>query len=301
MKIKILFFAFLFIAVSSYSQNNPFQKKFPLIDRYIDSLLTEWNIPGLALGIVYKDQLIYGKGYGYRDVENKLPVTTETIFPIGSNTKLFTATTAAMLQQEGKLSLDKPVKIYMPSLNFSNDELNSKTTLRDMLSHRTGLPGYDGISHNSPLTRKEAIARVVYMQPQLGFREGYIYNNMMFTAAGGVLENIAGKSWEDIIREKFFQPLDMKISCFTKDEMIKNNNYSFGYFKDTAKRFQRKQSFEQNGENLAPAGAIKSNVEDMSHWMIAQLNGGRYKGKQVIPEKAITETLMPNTITDKQG
>ncbi|MEJ7673138.1 MAG: serine hydrolase domain-containing protein [Chitinophagaceae bacterium] len=119
MKIKILFFAFLFIAVSSYSQNNPFQKKFPLIDRYIDSLLTEWNIPGLALGIVYKDQLIYAKGYGYRDLEKKLPVDSKTIFPIASNTKLFTATAAAMLAEEGKLSLDKPVRTYMPLLNFN--------------------------------------------------------------------------------------------------------------------------------------------------------------------------------------
>ena len=87
-----------------------------------------------------------------------------------------------MLAEEGKLNLDKPVRNYMPSLHFFNDELNAKVTLRDMLSHRTGLPRYDGIWAGSTFTRKEAINRVVYMKPQLGFREGYIYNNMMFAS-----------------------------------------------------------------------------------------------------------------------
>ena len=117
-----------------------FQNSFPGIDRYIDSLMNDWNIPGLALGIVYNDQLIYSKGYGYRDLEQKLPVQTNTIFPIASNTKLFTATAAVMLQEEGKLNLDNPARTYMPTLAFYNDELNTRVTLRDMLSHRTGLP-----------------------------------------------------------------------------------------------------------------------------------------------------------------
>ena len=164
---KYLPIVFLLLASAGFSQSNPFQKKFSLVDRYIDSLMKDWNIPGLAIGIVYKDQLIYGKGFGYRDVENKLPVTTATIFPIASNTKLFTATAACMLTEQGKLNLDKPVRNYMPSLNFSNDELNAKVTLRDMLSHRTGLPRYDGIWVASPFTRKQTVEKVAFMKPQL--------------------------------------------------------------------------------------------------------------------------------------
>jgi len=301
MKFKILLFAFLFIAINSYSQTNPFQKKFPLIDSYVDSLLKGWNVPGLALGIVYKDQLIYAKGYGYRDVEKKLPVNAKTIFPIASNTKLFTATAAVMLADEGKLSLDKPVRNYMPSLNFYNDELNTKVTLRDMLSHRTGLPRYDGIWIASPFSRKETIAKVALMKPQLGFREGYIYNNMMFASAGAVMEAVTGMSWEDIVKTKIFQPLDMKVSCFTDEEMMKTNNYSLSYFEpDSTKRLLREQYIAQS-EALGPAGTIKSNIEDMSHWMIAQLNSGKYKGQQAIPESAIKQTLVPNNIADRQG
>jgi CubicO group peptidase (beta-lactamase class C family) len=301
MRFKILLIPFLFIAVSSFSQISPFQKKFPLVDRYIDSLLKDWNIPGLALGIVYKDQLIYAKGYGYRDLEKKLPVNATTLFPIASNTKLFTATAAAMLADEGKLSLDKPVRTYMPSLIFNNDELNTKATLRDMLSHRTGLPRYDGIWVASPFNRKETAAKVAYMKPQLGLREGYIYNNMMFAASGSVMEAVTGKSWEEIIRQKIFQPLNMNVSCFTNEDMIQKNNYSLSYFEPDSTRRLLPFMYVAQSDALGPAGTIKSNVEDMSHWMIAQLNHGKYKGVQTIPINVIKETLVPNAIADRQG
>ena len=301
MKKTFLIITSVFIAALGYTQPNPFQKKLPLVDRYIDSLMKDWNIPGLALGIVYKDQLIYAKGYGYRDLNNKLPVNGKTLFPIGSNTKLFTATTACILVEEKKLSLDKPIRNYMPLLNFSNDELNAKITLRDMLSHRTGLPRYDGIWVASPFTRKEAVDKVVYMKPQLGFREGYIYNNMMFMAAGAVMETVTGMSWEEIIRKRIFQPLQMNASCFTNEEMMKFENFAYGYYEPDSTNKLQSLSFETQSDALGPAGFIKSNIEDMSHWMIAQLNGGKYKGQQVIPEPAIKQTLIPNNIVDKEG
>jgi CubicO group peptidase (beta-lactamase class C family) len=301
MRYKILLPAILFISLNTYSQVNPFQKKFPLIDKYIDSLIKEWNVPGLALGIVYKDQLIYARGYGYRDLEKKLPVDANTIFPIASNTKLFTATAAVMLQGEGKIGLDRPVRTYMPALNFNNDELNTKVTLRDMLSHRTGLPRYDGIWVASPFSRKETVAKIVYMQPALGFREGYIYNNMMFAAAGAVMENVTGKKWEDIIREKIFRPLDMQASGFTDEEARKNNNYSLSYFEPDSTRKLLPETYMAQSEALGPAGTIKSNINDMSHWLIAQLNWGKYNGVQAIPEIAIKQTLIPNNISDRQG
>jgi CubicO group peptidase (beta-lactamase class C family) len=301
MKHKLFVIAFLLLATLSYAQPNPFEKKLPLIDRYIDSLMKDWNIPGLAIGIVYKDQLIYGKGFGYRDIENKLPVTTTTVFPIASNTKLFTATAVCMLGEEGKLNLDKPVKTYMPSLNFSNDELNAKVTLRDMLSHRTGLPRYDGIWVASPFTRKQTIEKVAFMKPQLGFREGYIYNNMMFASAGAVMENVTAMSWEEIIRKKIFQPLQMNSSCFTDDEMRKAGNFSWSYFEPDSTKKLQKIIYLAQSDALGPAGTIKSTIEDMSHWMIAQLNDGKYKGQQLVSGSAIRQTLIPNNIADKEG
>lgn len=301
MRKTILAFAVWLTASVGYTQSNPFQKKFPVIDRYIDSLMKTWNIPGLALGIVYKDQLIYSKGYGYRDLENKLPVETSTTFPIASNTKLFTATAACMLAEEGKINLDKPVRNYLPSLHFNNDDLDASVTMRDMLSHRTGLPRYDGIWVASHSTRKEIIDKIGQMKPQMRFREGYIYNNMMFSAAGAVMESITGLIWEDIIRKKIFHPLAMNASCFTNEEMMQSQNFAYAYFEPDSSRKLQKRTFVSQSPALGPAGTIKSNVEDMSHWMIAQLNRGKYKGQQIIPEAALQQTLIPNTIADKEG
>ena len=297
----VLMISFLLPVFISSGQPVAFQKKFTLLDRYIDSLMKDWNIPGLALGIVYKDQLIYAKGYGLRDIENKLPVESSTIFPIASNTKLFTATAAGMYAEEGKLNLDKPVRNYMPSLNFNNDELDARVTLRDMLSHRTGLPRYDGIWLASPFTRTEMVGKIAEMEPSLGFREGYIYNNVMYAAAGAVMENISGMRWEDIIRQKFFVPLQMNASGFTNQEMSKPGNYAKAYFEPDSTRRLQQFTYLAQSNALGPAGTIQSSVNDMSHWMIAQLNEGKYKGQQVIPEAVIKQTLIPNTIADKEG
>jgi CubicO group peptidase (beta-lactamase class C family) len=297
---------FLLVAINVYglmvfSQTNPFASKFPAIDKYIDSTLKEWNVPGLTMSIVYKDQLIYAKGYGFRNLENKLPVETNTLFPIASNTKLFTATIASVLHHEGKLSLDKPVKNYLPGLNFSTDELNAKTTIRDMLSHRTGLPRYDGIWVNASFTRKEMVTKISYMKPQLGFREGYIYNNMMFVAAGAAIEEITGKTWEIQVREKIFQPLQMNASCFTNEEMKQHGNYSLAYFLPDSTRKLLPKKYEAQCLALGPAGTIRSTANDMGNWMIAQLNAGKFKGQQSISAKAIAETMIPNNISDKEG
>ena len=290
----------LFISLTTFAQA-PTPTTLRAIDRYIDTLMRDWNIPGLALGIVYNDQLVYSKGYGYRNLEQKLPVTTTTLFPIASNTKLFTATAAVLLEEEGKLNLDKPARTYMPSLTFSNDELNAKVTLRDMLSHRTGLPTYDALWVGTDISRKDMVAQVVYMKPQLGFREGYIYNNMMYTAAGALMESVTGKSWEDIVREKLLLPLGMNATVFTTDDMKKGGNYTLAYFEKDSTRTLLPKRYESGSPALGPAGTMRSTVEDMSHWMIAQLNEGRYAGKQAVSAKAIRATLQPNILADKVG
>ncbi len=298
---KILFLVNIFLAQLSFSQTKPFDDKFPAIDRFIDSTLVAWNVPGLTMSIVYKDQLIYAKGYGFRDLEKKLPVETSTLFPIASNTKLFTATLASMLHHENKLSLDKPVKTYLPLINFSTDDLNAKTTIRDMLSHRTGLPRYDGIWINASFTRKELLSKISYMKPQLGFREGYLYNNMMYVAAGAAMEEITGKSWESLLRERIFKPLQMNASCFSDEEMKKYGNYSLAYFLPDSSANLKPKKYEVQNEALGPAGTIRSTATDMANWMIAQMNAGNFKGQQPISAKAIKETMIPNNISDKEG
>jgi CubicO group peptidase (beta-lactamase class C family) len=303
MRVVIIFFCFLLLLNGSNSnaQVKNIQNRLPLIDGYIDSIMKQWNIPGLALGIVYKDQLIYAKGYGFRDVEAKLPVQPTTVFPIASNTKLFTATLATMLATEGKLDLDKPVKSYVPDLNFYNDELNAHVSMRDLLSHRTGLPRYDGIWVGSQANRKGAVSNIQIMKPQQSFRSGFIYNNMMYATAGYVMEEIMKKSWEDLINEKILLPLQMKSTFFSRQEMVQTKNYAKSYLLPDTTSNLKINSFEAESEALGPAGTMKSTVEDMSRWMIVQLSNGRLNEKQLIPAKAIQETLVPHIISDNSN
>jgi CubicO group peptidase (beta-lactamase class C family) len=299
---RILFILLLLAGFQpAFSQATPFQKKLPVIDTYIDSFMQAWNIPGLALCIVYKDQVIYAKGYGYRDLENKLRVDAQTIFPIASNTKLFTATAALLLQEEQKLNLDKPVREYMPALRFSADDLNAHITLRDMLSHRTGLYNYGGLWAAAPITRKELTDKVAVIPSAMGLREGYIYNNMMYVAAGAVMETVTGKSWETIIREKLLTPLQMNATHFFGDAPKATGNIAFPYYApDTSRTLKRRTQVIQTPA-LGPAGTILSNLTDMSHWMIAQLNGGKYLGVQAFSGNAIQQTMVPNAVADREG
>ena len=281
------------------AQSTDFSAKFKTIDAYANSLLQQWNIPGMAISVVYKDKIIYSKGYGYRNLEKQQPATETTIFPIASNTKLFTSTIASQLVVEGKLSLDNPVKTYLPEVNFYNEELTSRVTLRDMLSHRTGLPAYDGIWVNAPYSRTEALSKIAHMKPSLGYREGYIYNNMMFIISGLAIERVSGKSWEENVRERIFKPLAMNASGFAGAGK-KPEEHSQSYFdNDEGKLVAR--TFSAQSETLAPAGTIYSNMKDMGNWMIALVNSGKFQGKQVIPAKALAETMIPQNLSDKQG
>ncbi len=124
---------------------------------------------------------------------------------------------------------------------------------------------------------------------------------MMFAASGSVMETVTGKSWEEIIRQKIFQPLDMNVTCFTNEDMMKNSNYSLAYFEPDSTSRLLPQMHVAQSDALGPAGTIKSNVEDMSHWMIAQLNNGKYNGAQAISANAIKETMVPNAIADRQS
>lgn len=286
--------------VTTQGQAPTFKKEIPKVDQYIQQLMTEWEIAGSAVSIVYKDKVIFSKAYGYRDVANKLPVTTKTMFGIASNSKLFTSTAAAMLHEEKKLDLDKPVRTYMPELHFATGELDDKLTLRDMLSHRSGVPRWDGVWAGSGYTIQEILDRLQYMKPTMGFREGYLYNNNMYTAAGAVAAKVNGTTWEQLIQTKLFDPLEMKQSTFSFEEAAKKGEFSKDYLVGKVDKKLKEYEPDVHCDCWAPAAAIVSNVEELSNWMIAQINGGKFKGKQVIPSKAIAETIKPNNIASKE-
>jgi len=293
--VRTALFAFAFIALGTGArgQEADVAKRLQGFDAHVEQTLKDWNTPGAGVGIIVGDKLVFAKGYGYRDYEKKLPFTTKTMQPIASNSKLFTAVAAGMLVEEGKLTWDKPVRESVPEIQFYNDELNSNVTLRDMLSHRTGVTRHDLIWFKSPFTRKELFERLKYLEPQQPMRTTFLYNNLMFAAVGQIIEIKSGKKWEDFVRDRIFSPLDMSTSCYTIADMLKQPDYGVP-FREKRDSFELyKIPYYEDTEGVAPAGAIISNIDELSHWLIALMNEGKYNGKQVLPASVLKATLQP--------
>lgn len=279
------------------AQNINVDQKLIGVDDTINKILKDWNVPGFAVGIVIKDKLVFAKGYGYRDLENKLPMTANTLFQIASNSKLFTATAIGFLVEEGKLDWDKPIKNYIPHIEFFNDELNANVTIRDMLSHRTGISRHDAIWYKSDFTRQQLFDKLKYLEPIIPLRQGYLYNNLMYAASGQIVEQLSGKTWEQFVTDNIFTPLNMTNSMFVVEEMRKQADFATPYYEKRDTNTLLQYPFYTKQQGIGPAGSIISNINDLSHWLIAQMHGGSYLGKQVIPSSIIKETLQPASLT----
>ncbi len=276
-------------------------------DPYMEKLLADWNAPGVGVGIVANDKLVFAKGYGYRDYEKKLPFTSKTLFPIGSNTKLFTSVAAGMLVESGKLKWDQPIRNTIPEIHFDNNELNHSVTLRDMLAHRTGITRHDTMWYKQDsLTRKDVFERIQYMKPEVPLRQTFFYNNNMYAAVGYIIELLSHKSWEEFVREMIFQPLEMHSSVYRICEMLQQSDYGVPFTEKRDSNEIHQIPYYEDTEAIAPAGAIISNIEEISHWLAALMNDGVYLGKQVLPSNILKATMEPamtrsNSLAEEKG
>ncbi|MCC6462916.1 MAG: serine hydrolase [Saprospiraceae bacterium] len=250
------------------------------LDAEINKALADWHAAGCGVAVVEKNKVIFASGFGYRDYEAKIPATANTLFQIGSSTKAFTTALLGQLEAEGKLDFDEKVSAYLPDLVLFNDELNTQLTVRDLTCHRSGLPRHDLAWYLNPSTRDSFAYRMRYFEPSAGLRERWQYNNYGFMLQGLIAERLSGKSWEDNVRERLFQPLGMKTAMFAPWSAPKGADVAKGYF-------------EKNGairpmeyyriEGMGPAGSICANASEMSNWLLAWINGGKLEGKEVLP------------------
>src|SRR6059036_3664131 len=252
-------------------------------DAYMAQVLRDWNVPGIGVGIVIKDKLVFAKGYGYRDYGKKLPFTPTTTQPIASNTKLFTAIAAGMLVEEGTLDWDKPIRQYVPGIKFFDDDLDRTITIRDMLSHRTGITRHDLIWYKSDFTQKDLFERLKYLEPSEPPRSVFLYNNMMYAGTGYSIELLSGKPWQAFVRDRILTPLGMTSTTFTIADMLKTAAPAvpFTERRDTTELYQI--PYYSDAIGVAPAGAINSSITDVSRWLIALMNDGMLDGRQVLP------------------
>src|SRR5580700_4363628 len=290
-RISALILVLMGFAPAALAQDAGIDSKLQGFDSYMEQTLKDWNTPGMGVGIVVNDKLVFAKGYGYRDYEKKLPFTPTTLSQIASNSKLFTAVAAGMLVEEGKLTWDKPVRESVPTIQFYNDQLNNNVTLRDMLSHRTGVTRHDLIWFKSPFTRKELFEKLKYLEPREPMRETFLYNNLMFSAVGYIIELKSGKTWEQFVRERIFAPLDMNTTAYAISDMTQHPDHGVP-FREKRDSFELyKIPYYEDTGGVAPAGGIVSNIEEMSHWLIALMNDGQYNGKQVLPTDVLKATM----------
>jgi CubicO group peptidase (beta-lactamase class C family) len=185
------------------------------LDEFVHIIMQEWKVPGLALSVIKENEVIYARGFGQRDKEQGLPVTPQTLFPIASCTKAFTTAALGILADQGKLDWDTPVRAYIPSFKLYDPVASERVTPRDLVSHRTGLPRHDLVWYNNTTaTRRDLFERLQYLEPTKDLRSFWQYQNLMYMAAGYLVETISGRTWEEFVREHLFQLLEMKSSTF---------------------------------------------------------------------------------------
>lgn len=243
-------------------------------DELVEKTREAWQVPGLAIAIVKGNRVVYAKGFGYRDLDKKLPVSENTLFPIGSSTKAFTTFVLASLADDGKFDWDKPVTTYLPSFRLFDRVLTERMTGRDLVTHRSGLPRHDLLWYGAPdLPRTELVKRLPYLENNKDLRERWQYNNLMFLTAGVVGETLTGKTWEDNVRERILKPLGMNRSGFTLKDMQADPDFSLGYRED-ADTFKVERMDFRELVNMGPAGSINSSVKEMANWVILHLGDG---------------------------
>jgi CubicO group peptidase (beta-lactamase class C family) len=241
--------------------------------------MRDWKVPGLAVGVIRDGKIVVAKGYGFRDVGKKLPVTSQTLMAIGSNSKSFTVTLMGMLVDERKLELDKPVRTYLPDFELQDDVATRLMTPIDLVTHRSGLPRHDAMWGAGGFTRKELYQRLRFLEPTATFRQRYQYNNLMFMTAGVLVEQVAGQPWEGLIKDRIFTPLGMLRSNTSVRDMAYAPDFSLPYVerggKVVAVPFR-------NIDAVGPAGSVNSNIDEMLRYVQMHIDQGSVNGKPII-------------------
>ena len=299
-KISLLFV--LFITLQNLHCQESFVPSFikDSIDNYVTLALTKWKIPGAAVCVVKDGKVAFIKGYGVKEMGTNNKVDENTLFMIGSNTKAFTATALAMLAADKKLSLDDKVQKWLPDFTMYDPWVAKEAILRDLLCHRLGFETFQGdfMFFDSDLSTGEMRERFGKLKPLYSFRGRWGYTNAAFMTAGEIIPKVTGKSWADFLKEKIFLPLGMTNTiALTKDITTASNKATaHTVWMDELRKIPYGRI-----DAMAAAGSISSSVNDMSKWVIAQLNSGRVAGTEIIPASAIAQTWLPHSILGNGG
>lgn len=263
-------------------------------DAYVQKAVRDWEVPGLAISVVKDGDIVFAKGYGVRTKGKSVPVDIHTLFAIGSTTKAMTAAGIGMLVDEGKLHWDDPVTKHLPSFQLYDPYVTREVTVRDLLTHRAGLGNADFLWYEQANSTREILRRLLYLKPQTSMRSQFIYQNIMYVAAGEVIAAVSGMSWADFIQTRILTPLGMTETTPTAATLAQQPNVASPHSKiEGTVRVIKNASVD----SIAAAGAIWSSVNDMSRWVLFLLNGGQTEeGQPLLSEPTLNELFTPQTI-----
>ena len=282
----------LVLAPACFAAQQP-PEELAAMDAYILKSMLDWKVPGLAIAVVKDDKVVWARGFGLRRLGAQQPVDADTLFGIGSNTKAFTAAALGTLVSSGKLGWDSHMTDLLPGFEMYDPSVTREVTLRDLLSHRSGTCGEDGVWYITDFDSQQIITRLRYQKPAYSFRSQFCYSNSLYMTAGEVVPQLTGTSWHDYVRQHFFVPLHMdttvtSISAFTDTTDVASPHAEVdGKLQPIA---------WDNTDNIDPAGAIDASVDDMAQWLRMLLADGRYEGKQVLDPAVIHEMETPQML-----
>ena len=293
-RISMLLFLLLIAAQLVVAQQAPGAD----FDAYVNKAIKDWGVPGVAIAIVKDDRIVMAKGYGVRELNKPEPVDEKTLFAIGSSSKAFTAMSLAMLVDQGKLKWDDPATKYLPGFQLFDPYSTRELTVMDLVTHRSGLTRGDLLWYASDHDRKEVLRRVRFLKPSWSLRARFGYQNIMFLAAGEVIPSVTGKSWDDFLRERIFNPLGMTSTSTSIKAFAGATNIAtpHGKIEDKVQAIAWR-----NIDNIAPAGSINSNVRDMAQWVRLNLGDGTYEKQRLLSANSLKEMQTPQTIVRLEG
>ena len=289
-------FTLVFLAIIFYSSlfaQNGLPEDF---DNWIDASREDWKIPGLAVGIVKDGEVVYAKGFGEKQLGGGDKVDANTIFSIASVSKNITAAALGILVDQGKIGWDDKITKHIPWFQLKDAWVTQELTIRDALTHRSGLGRILGnrLQFMTNSSRDEVLYQMRYMNLEKPFRTSYVYNNVMYSLAGQIIEYTDGRTWDVFLTEELFRPIEMYSATTSITQLKENDNLAYPHQEIDGKVVS---IHRRNWDNAGPAGGVNASVNDLNKWMLMQLGtAGEYKGKTIVSEKQMNEIHKPQMV-----
>lgn len=287
---KLALVTLFMLAFQLAAASQTLDEKLKEIEAYANVVAETWKGPGMAIAIVKDDKVVFAKGYGSRELGKNSPVNENTVFAIASNSKAFTAAAISILVDEKKLSWDDKVTKYLPEFKMYDPWVTNELTVRDLVTHRVGLDTFSGdlLWYETNFTPDEILQRIRYLKPVSSFRTRYGYQNLMFIAAGKVIEKVSGRSWCDFVTERILKPLDMKRTTCSINNLPDNAAYPHNESRGSLRVLPR-----GNVDAGYSAAALNSSVADLSKWVRTQLGKGKFEDKTIFSEAQAWQMHQP--------